>query len=164
MSWYYSYIYDSDGRQRECFWLDHRGDLKHKKDLEEEYIGAALDALGRKPTKYYPDYLWAANVVPEAGIPEGQDLTEGMRENGVADYRVPLGVKWHTPAFKPGNYGPGFDNLTVDDFVTNPGKINWIMDPMYKNKRGGNPVLPLLVRTPVPDFVTVLLIRFLPMS
>lgn len=138
--------------------------MKHKKDLEEEYIGASVEALGRKPTKHYPDYLWAANVVPEAGIPEGQNLTEGMRQNGVADYKVPLGVKWHTPAFVPGNYGPNFGNLTINDFVTNPGKIDWIMDNSHKNKRGGNPVLPLMVRAPVPDVLRAFLTRFLPMS
>lgn len=151
MSWYYSYIYDSDSRQRECFWLDHRGDLTHKKDLEEEYIGAAVGSLGRKPNRFYPDTLYAQNVVPETGIPSGDDLNQGMRENGVADYKVPMGVKWHTPAFVPRKYGPNFNNLTVEDFVTNPGKINWIMNPLRRNVRGGNPVLPILVSLTTPD-------------
>lgn len=157
MSWYYSYVYDSDARQRECFWLDHRGDLTHKKDLEEEYIGAAIEELGRKPNPLhlefpmYPKHLWAQNVVPEAGIPEGDRLTEGMRENGVHEYRVPMGVKWHTPVFVPKHYDPNFNNLTVDDFVTNPGKINWIMNPIHRNMRGGNPVLPILVSPARPN-------------
>lgn len=158
MSWYFSYIYASDARQRECFWLDHRGDLKHKQDLKEEYIGASVGALGKKPNKSYPQYLWAGTVVPENGIPEGDRLTEGMQENGVQDYKAPMGVKWHTPAFVPQNYGPNYDNLTVEDFVTNPGKINWIMNPMHENMRGGNPVLPLLVSTPRPDLLNAVLL------
>ncbi|KAG6355167.1 hypothetical protein INS49_004248 [Diaporthe citri] len=55
-----------------------------------------------------------------------------------------MGVKWHAPAFVPRNYGPNFNNLTVDDFVTNPGKINWMMNPMHRNVLGGNPALPIL--------------------
>jgi len=146
MSWYYSYIFGS-GRKDDgaCFWLDHRGDLKHTKDLEEEYIGASLDDLGRKPREDYPDYLWAANVLPETGIPEGDKLTDGMRENGVHKYKVPLGVKFHAPAFVAGSYET--DNFTVSDFVDNPGKLRWIMEPTRENVRGGNPVLPILVST-----------------
>lgn len=147
MSWYFSFVYTSDARQRECFWLDHRGDLRHTQDLEEEYLGASIGALSKSVKSWYPDYFWAKNVVPETGIPEGDLLTEGMRENGVDDYKVPLGVKWHLPSFVPQNYGKDFDNLTVEDFVTNPGKMEWITKPMHRNVRGGNPVLPILVST-----------------
>lgn len=141
-------------------WLDDRGDLEHKQDLKEEFIGAAVEALGRKEvTKWYPEYLWDSKVVPETGIPEGDRLTEGMRENGVQDYKVPMGVKWHTPAFVPRNYGPKYDNPTVEDFVTNSGKINWIMNPMHKNVRGGNPVLPILVSTRRSDLPNAALLK-----
>lgn len=150
MSWYHSFIFDTDGRNRECFWLDHRGDLTHKKDLEEEYIASAVEALGRNPRKDYPSRLWAANVVPEDGIPEGDNLNEGMRENGVQDYRVPLGVKWHAPAFMPRDYTK-VEDLKVQDFVANPAKMNWIMNPMHKNVRRGNPVLPIIVSTSRPN-------------
>ncbi|KKY34511.1 putative ankyrin repeat protein [Diaporthe ampelina] len=66
-----------------------------------------------------------------------------MREHGVDDYKVPMGVKWHTPVFVPRNYD-NVGDLTVEDFVTNPGKMSWIMNPIHKNVRRGNPVLPLL--------------------
>lgn len=146
MSWYYSFVISSEHKDDgTCFWLDHRGDLKHEKDLEEEYIGANLKELGRKPKKEYPDYLWAANVLPEEGIPEGEDLNEGMRENGVHEYKVPLGVKFRAPAFMRSNYGENIDDLTVDDFVDNPGRIRWITEPSRKNVRGGNEVLPIFV-------------------
>lgn len=147
MSWYYSHVFDSGSNLRECFWLDHRGDLTHKKDLEEEYIADPVGSLGRTPRKDYPDYLWAANVVPEEGIPEGDDLNEGMRKNRVHEKRVPLGVKWHAPAFKAQYYNDTFNGLAVDDFVTNPAKLNWIMDPIHRSVRGGSPVLPILVST-----------------
>ncbi|KAG8162250.1 hypothetical protein KVR01_008015 [Diaporthe batatas] len=140
---FYAYTSDkkSDGA---CFWLDHRGDLKHTKDLEEEYIGANLDQLGRKPKKEYPSYLWASNVKPETGLPEGEDLNGGMRENGVHEYKVPLGVKFKAPSFFRGSYGDELDNMTVDDFVTNPAKIRWITRPTRKKVRGGNEVLPIM--------------------
>lgn len=145
MSWFYSFIVDSDRDHGECFWLDHRGDLKHTKDLEEEYIGAYVKELGTKPKKEYPDWLYASKVLPEAGIPEGADLTKEMRLNGVHDYKVPLGVKFHGPQFTAGNYDANFNGLTIPDFVENPAKIKWIMEPMRKNVRGGNPALPILV-------------------
>lgn len=147
MSWYYSFIDDvsrPDGG--ECFWLDHRGDLTHKKDRAEEYIGAKVKHMGKEPKKEHgQDWLWAGNVQPEAGLPEGDDLTDGMRENGVHKYEVPLGVKFHAPGFNLGNYGDDFDDLTLSDIVDNPARINWITEPMRKNVRGGNPSLPILV-------------------
>lgn len=148
MSWYYSYVFSSDRRDDgSCFWLDHRGDLKHKKDLQEEYVTEGLGkGFGKKPDlKNFPAYLWAAEVIPEAGIPEGEDLNEGMRENGVHEYKVPLGVKFRAPAFLRSTYGADYDNLTLDDFVTNPGRIRWITEPTRKNVRGGNEALPIFV-------------------
>lgn len=146
-SWYYSYIVDVGRRDGgECFWLDHRGDLTHKKDLEEEYIGAQVKDMGKEPKqKDGQDWLWAGNVPPEAGIPEGDDLSDGMRENGVHQYNVPLGVKFNAPQFNTEYYGPDFDNLTLSDIIDNPARINWITEPIRKNVRGGNPSLPILV-------------------
>lgn len=149
MSWYYAFVYDSDSRQQECFWLDARGDLKHKKDLEEQWFHKQVKAITGKE-EYY-DWLNPTRVIPETGIPEGDRLTEGMRENGVHEYKVPMGVKWHVPAFKAGKYridGDNVNNLTQDDFVQNPAKMNWFMEPMRRKVRGGNPVLPILVSTP----------------
>lgn len=143
MSWYYSHIIDS-GRPGECFWLDHRGDLKHKKDLEEDYIGNTVKELNHRK-KEYPKWLWASEVLQETGTPVGNDLTDGMRENGVQNCRVPLGVKFHAPQFTASKYGDDFNNLTISDFVDNPARIHWIMEPMRKRVRGGNPVLPILV-------------------
>ncbi|POS79253.1 hypothetical protein DHEL01_v202343 [Diaporthe helianthi] len=143
-SWVF-YVLTSDRKDDgTCFWLDHRGDLKHKEDLEEEYVTADLPKLGRKPKPGYPDYLWASKVLPETGIPEGDDLNRGMLENGVHGYKVPLGVKFHAPTFLADSYGDNFDNLTQNDFVTNPGKIRWITEPSRKNVRRGNPVLPIM--------------------
>lgn len=146
-SWYYSFIVDS-GRPEggECFWLDHRGDLTHKKDRAEEYIGAKVNDLGKQPKKEHgQDWLWAGNVRPEAGIPEEKDLTDGMRENGVHLYEVPLGVNFHAPGFNVQNYGDNYDGLTVSDFVDNPARMHWITEPTRRNVRGGNPNLPILV-------------------
>lgn len=150
MSWYYSYIVESGRDHGECFWLDHRGDLKHKKDLEEDYIGNTVKELDYHK-KDYPKWLWAENVEPEAGIPEGDDLTDEMRENGVHDYKVPLGIKFHAPQFTAGNYDDDLDNLTISDFVDNPARMHWITQPARKNLRGGNPVLPILVSRTCAD-------------
>lgn len=153
MSWYYAFVYDSDSRQQECFWLDARGDLKHKKDLEEDWFLRQVKA--HTGTDRVTEYLDPKKVVPETGIPEGDRLTEGMRENGVHEYKVPMGVKWHVPAFKAGKYridGDNVNNLTQDDFVQNPAKINWFMNPLRRSVRGGNPVLPILVSIPWPYF------------
>lgn len=144
MSWYLSYIFDSDSRQQECFWLDHAGSLRGE---EVDWIGEIT--RDRAPESFAP--YWAvptkAKDLPEAGIPEGDHLTEGMKENGVADYKVAMGVKWHVPAYKAGKYGDNIDNLTVDDFTRNPAKMNWITSPLHRTVRGGNPVLPILVST-----------------
>lgn len=148
MSWYYSYTFGPDRNDPgECFWLDHRGDLKHRKDREEEYIGASIKDMGREPNQdwMWPDYLWASNVLPEDGIPEGDRLTEGMRENGVHEYKVPLGVKFLAPAFKSGNHDVNPADLDVSDFVSSPGRLRWIMEPSRQNVRGGNEVLPIVV-------------------
>lgn len=157
MSWYFSYVYDSDSRQQECFWLDHTGSLKGE---EVDWIYKSIRESGKGPKTYLP--LWTSpkgpdwvvppnlkrdNIIPEAGIPEGDHLTEGMRENGVADYKVPMGVKWHVPALRAGNYGDNIDNLTIDDFALNPAKMRWITSPSRRSVRGGNPVLPILVST-----------------
>lgn len=147
MSWYYSNIYDSDAAMRECFWLDHRGTLKHDQDLKEEFIASPIPALGHKQRKEYPSYLWASSVVPEDGIPLGDDLTEGMRANEVDQYRVPLGLKILLPAFKRATYRDSFDEMTVDDFVFNPGKLHWIYNSLLQRVRRGNPVLPIVVST-----------------
>lgn len=147
MSWYYSYIFESGREGGECFWLDHRGDLKHKKDLEEDYIGNTVKELSYHK-KESPKWIWAANVLQETGIPEGDDLTDGMRENGVHEYKVPLGVKFHAPQFCAAKYGENLEdlaNLTVSDFVDNPARMKWITEPTRKNVRGGNLVLPILV-------------------
>lgn len=150
MSWYYSYIVESGRDHGECFWLDHRGDLKHKKDLEEDYIGNTVKELDYHK-KDYPKWLWAENVEPETGIPEGDDLTDEMRDNGVHDYKVPLGIKFHAPQFTAGNYDDDLDNLTISDFVDNPARMHWITQPARKNLRGGNPVLPILVSRTCAD-------------
>lgn len=160
MSWYFSYVYDSDTRQQECFWLDHTGSLKGE---EVDWISEAVH--DRVPESFppiwavpkSPDWVvppkgvdpkhWPPNRIPEAGIPEGDRLTEGMRENGVADYKVAMGVKWHAPALKAGKYGDNIDNLTLDDFTLNPAKMHWITSPSRRSVRGGNPVLPILVST-----------------
>lgn len=145
MSWYYSYVIASGRREGgECFWLDHRGDLKHKKDLEEDYIGKIVKEMDYRP-KEYPKWLWAADAQQEDGIPEGEHLTEGMRENGVHEYKVPLGVKFHAPQFSAGNYGDDLDNLTLSDFVDNPARIYWFTEPTRMRVRGGNPLFPILV-------------------
>lgn len=144
MSWYYSYIIE-DGRDHgECFWIDHRGDLKHKKDLEEDYIGNNVKELNYHK-KQYPKWLWASEVLPEEGIPGDEEITAKMRENGVPEYKVPLGVKFHAPQFSAKNYGDRLDELSVSDFVDNPARIDWITEFSRKKVRGGNPLLPILV-------------------
>lgn len=95
MSWHYSYTFAAHRNDPgECFWLDHRGDLRHRKDLEEEYIGTSIKDMGREPNEgwMWPKYLWASEVLPEAGIPEGDRLTDGMRENGVMNTRFRWGL------------------------------------------------------------------------
>ncbi|KAG6362993.1 hypothetical protein INS49_008088 [Diaporthe citri] len=136
------YIIES-GRQGECFWLDHRGDLKHKQDLKEDYIGNTVKEMKYRK-KTYSKWLWASEVLPEAGIPQGDDLTDGMRENEVDECKVPLGVKFHAPQFSAENYGDDLNGLTVSDFVNNPARINWITERSRKRVRGGNPLLPIL--------------------
>ncbi|KAK7741555.1 hypothetical protein SLS63_001112 [Diaporthe eres] len=138
-----SYIIES-GRQGECFWLDHRGDLTHKQDLKEDYIGKGVKEMNYRGVKDYSKWLWASEVVPEAGTPRGDDLTDGMRENGVDECKVPLGVKFHAPQFSAENYGEDLSGLTVSDFVNNPARINWITEPSRRRVRGGNPLLPIL--------------------
>ncbi|KAL2291418.1 hypothetical protein FJTKL_12822 [Diaporthe vaccinii] len=142
MSWYFSYVYDSDSRQQECFWLDHRGDLKHKEDLEEDWLLKTIHS--KMPKSIPPTWALTTNVIPEAGIPEGDRLNDGMRENGVPDYKVPMGVKWHVPALKAAKYGDNIDNLTIDDFALNPAKMHWFTSPMWDSVRRGNPVLPIM--------------------
>lgn len=150
MSWYFSYIYDSDSRQQECFWLDHSGRLKGEKTdwvkkITHEHAPNSFAPWWADPERAGTEP--GAGIIPEAGIPEGDLLTEGMRENGVADYKVPMGVKWHVPALKAGKYGDNIDNLTLSDFTLNPAKMHWITSPLHRSVRGGNPVLPILVRT-----------------
>lgn len=158
MSWYFGYVYDSDSRQQECFWLDHAGSLKGEEvdwvheSTKNRLAGSYIPPWTSPKT---PDWVvppdlkgkWNPSVIPEAGIPEGDHLTEGMRENGVADYKVAMGVKWHVPALKAGKYGDNIDNLTLDDFTLNPAKMHWITSPSRRTVRGGNPVLPILVST-----------------
>ncbi|KAL1858762.1 hypothetical protein Daus18300_009896 [Diaporthe australafricana] len=143
-SFWMFHIYDSDAGMRECFWLDHRGTLKHDQDLKEEFVADPIHALGHKQRKEYPAYLWASSVIPEAGIPQGDDLTEGMRVNEVDQYRVPMGVKFLLPAFKRATYADNFDEMTVDDFVHNPGKLHWFYRSSEQRVRRGNPVLPIV--------------------
>lgn len=149
MSWYFGYVYDSDSRQQECFWLDHTGSLN---DEEVNWVYKSIVESGVAPKAWLPEWTFprAPTRDPkkmEAGIPEGDRLTEGMRENGVADYKVAMGVKWHVPALKAGKYGDNIDNLTLDDFTLNPAKMHWITSPSRRTVRGGNPVLPILVST-----------------
>lgn len=160
MSWYYGYIYDSDSRQQECFWLDHTGSLKGE---EIDWIVRSVHDKAPKsyvapwaspkapdwvvPPNLKPETKWGPYLIPEAGIPEGDRLTEGMKKNGVADYKVAMGVKWHVPALKAAKYGDNIDNLTLDDFTLNPAKMHWITSPSRRSVRGGNPVLPILVST-----------------
>lgn len=160
MSWYFSYVYDSDSRQQECFWLDHTGSLKGE---EFDWVWESVHGRMSRSSSIFippwtspktPDWVvppdmknWGPFVIPEAGIPEGDHLTEGMRENRVADYKVAMGVKWHVPALKAGKYGDNIDNLTLDDFTLNPAKMHWITSPSRRSVRGGNPVLPILVST-----------------
>ncbi|KAI3391304.1 hypothetical protein diail_7611 [Diaporthe ilicicola] len=149
MSWYHSHTYGGDGRPQECFWLDHRGTLKHDQDRKEEYILADNDFpyKYRDPSKKATEYIsWlkASSVDPEDGIPTGSELLEGMRANEVDQYRVPLGVKFHLPSYKRSTYPRNFDSLTLDDFVFNPGKLDWIYNSLVQRVRRGNPVLPIL--------------------
>jgi hypothetical protein len=144
MSWYFSHLWGKDRLDEGvCFWLDHRGDLKHTEDREEEYIGGSIEDLARDPKEFYPHHLWADNVEPETGIPEGENLNEGMRKNGVHEYKAPLGIKFHAPAFTVAT--EDLPDLTVDDFVKHPGRMKWITEPSRKNVRGGSPVLPIVV-------------------
>lgn len=83
----------------------------------------------------------------EKGIPTGDDLTEGMKKNEVDKGRTPLGVTFFLPAFKAASYPDDINNLTTDDFASNPGKIKWIYENMHQ---GDNPVLPLMVRPNLP--------------
>lgn len=145
MSWYYSYVIESN-RQGECFWLDHRGDLKHKEDLADDYIQTNVKEINYRK-KTYSKWFFASEVTPETGIPEGDDLTDGMRENGVQEYKVPLGVKFHAPQFTASNYAEDLNGLTISDFVDNPARINWITEPTRMRVRRGNPLLPILVST-----------------
>lgn len=148
MSQHYSYTFGPNRNDPgECSWLDHRGDLKHKKDLEEEYIAASIEDMGkdRKKNQIRPDYFWSSKVLPETGIPKGDKLTDGMRENEVHEYKVPLGVKFLAPAFKTGSNDVNPANLDISNFVSSHGSLRWIMEPQRQNIRGGNEVLPILV-------------------
>lgn len=88
----------------------HRGDLKHRKDLEEDYVGNTVKELNYRK-KEYSKWLWASNVPPEAGALKGDDPTDGLGENGVLEYKVPLGVKFHAPQFCAGKYEPTWTTL-----------------------------------------------------
>lgn len=144
MSWYLSHVYDSEGHQRECFWLDHKGNLDTQKDKKDEYIVKDIKHIGGIPKKDFPEWLWAHDVIEPNGVPSGPDLTEGMKMNGVDQGRTPLGVTFFLPAFKAMSY-KNLTNLGIDDFTRNMGKIKWIGDWL---KQGDNPVIPIMVSSP----------------
>lgn len=146
MSWYFSHVYDSDGHQRECFWLDHKGNLDTHQDKKDEYIVKDIKKIGITPKEKFPKWLWAHDVIEPDGVPSGADLTEGMKTNGVDQGRTPLGVTFFLPAFKAGNYKTEtLGNLTINDFTGNMGKLKWINTWF---KQGDNPVIPFLVSSP----------------
>lgn len=150
VSWYHAHVVDSHGNQRYCFWLDHAGNLDSTQDKEDEYlagpkgpgrIGNALPKMA-KPHNW-PKWLWASDVLDEEGIPTGDELTEGMKKNGVDKGKTPLGVKFMAHAFQPEPYfSANRTNMTLDDFAAHPAKVNWLFDTLHE---GNNSAFPIFV-------------------